>query len=112
MEHLGLSAEQKAEMKRIHEAEKNELDALKKDDKLSKEEQIAARKAIHEKYRAQFKNVLTQEQQQKAAGLRGHSADHKVQKDSAGHHKAAGSKNGKAIHKDMESAHAPVLSFF
>lgn len=96
---LGLTAEQKAEMKRIHEAEKNELEALKNDKTLSKEQAIAARKAIHEKYRTQFKNVLTDEQQKKAASLKGHKEHHEMGKDS-GHHKAAAPKNARAVHRE------------
>jgi hypothetical protein len=101
MEHLGLTDEQKAEMKRIHEAEKNELEALKKNDKLTKEEAIEARKAIQEKYRTQFKNVLTEEQQKKTADLRDHNGDHEMKHDTTRHLKAAGPKNAKAVHKDM-----------
>lgn len=100
---LGLTDDQKAEMKRIREAEKNELEALKKDTKLTKEESIAARKAIHEKYKAQFKSVLTEEQQKKAVEMRDHEGDHekRMKKDSSFSQIGAAPKNAKANRGDM-----------
>ena len=66
-EELGLSTDQKEQIKKIHEAEKKEVDALKADTTLSKKQAIEARKAVHEKYKEQMKNVLTPEQKKKAA---------------------------------------------
>lgn len=63
MKELNLSAEQKAKLKTIHEAEKNEMQALKADGKT--EADRAARKAIHEKYKTQLESVLTEEQKAK-----------------------------------------------
>ncbi len=67
---LGLTEDQKSQMKQIHEAEKKELDALKANEKLSPEEAKQSRKAIQEKYRDQFRTVLTADQQEKAKDMR------------------------------------------
>ncbi len=63
MKELNLSAEQKAKLKTIHEAEKNEMQALKADGKTEADK--AARKEIHEKYKTQLESVLTEEQKAK-----------------------------------------------
>lgn len=60
---LNLSAEQKAKLKSIHEAEKKDMQALKSDGRT--EADRVARKEIHEKYRIQIESVLTAEQKAK-----------------------------------------------
>jgi Spy/CpxP family protein refolding chaperone len=63
MKELNLSAEQKAKLKTIHEAEKKEMQTLKSGG--NTEADKAARKDIHEKYKAQLELVLTDEQKAK-----------------------------------------------
>lgn len=63
MKELNLSAEQKAKLKTIHEAEKKEMKALKADGKTEADK--AAGKEIHEKYKIQLESVLTEEQKSK-----------------------------------------------
>jgi Spy/CpxP family protein refolding chaperone len=63
MKELNLSAEQKAKLKTIHEAEKNEMQGLKANGRTEADK--AARKEIHEKYKTQLESVLTEEQKAK-----------------------------------------------
>lgn len=63
MKELNLTAEQKAKLKSIHEAEKKEMDALKADGKTDADR--TARRAIHDKYRSQMDAVFTPEQKAK-----------------------------------------------
>jgi Spy/CpxP family protein refolding chaperone len=67
---LNLSADQKTKLKDIHSREKAEMDALRSNTSLSKEQQQARRKEIHEKYVTERKALLTPEQQKKAAEFR------------------------------------------
>lgn len=60
VDQLNLTADQKAKMKAIREAQKSEMEALKKSGNVTPEQ----RKAIHEKYRTQFQSVLTPAQQE------------------------------------------------
>lgn len=57
---LNLSAEQKAKLQSIREAQKKEMEALKQNGQVSPEQ----RKAIHEKYKTQFDAVLTPAQRE------------------------------------------------
>lgn len=57
---LNLTAEQKAKFKSIREAQKTEMEALRKAGTVTPEQ----RKALHEKYSAQFQAVLTPAQQE------------------------------------------------
>lgn len=68
MKQLNLSAEQKAKLKTIHEAEKKEMQALKADGKTEGDK--GARKDIHEKYKTQLETVLTEEQKTKLKDVR------------------------------------------
>ncbi len=100
---LGLSEAQKAEMKKIHEAELAELEALKKNEQLTPEQARETRKAIQEKYREQFKNVLTAEQQARAKAMhekKGHQGMKKNVKGDSTHPRGKGPKNAMAKHKD------------
>jgi Spy/CpxP family protein refolding chaperone len=63
---LNLSADQKAKLKTLHEAEKKEMQALKTEKNKNKEE----RKAIHEKYQAQMESILTADQKQQLAKMK------------------------------------------
>jgi Spy/CpxP family protein refolding chaperone len=73
-EALNLSADQQARIKAIHEQEKAEGEKLK-NSKLTIEEHKAQRKALHEKYQAQVKAVLTAEQIQKMESMRNKMAE-------------------------------------
>ena len=82
MKELNLTAEQKAKLKTIHEAEKKEMQALKADGKSDADKD--ARKEIHEKYKTQLQSVLTEDQKAKMKegrkedrGERFGKADHK-----------------------------------
>lgn len=57
---LNLTAEQKAKFQIIREAQKKEMDAAKQNGEISK----AQRKAIHEKYKAQYDAILTPAQKE------------------------------------------------
>jgi Spy/CpxP family protein refolding chaperone len=57
---LNLTADQKAKLESIHQAQRNEMQALKKSGNVTPEQ----RKALHEKYKAQFEAVLTPAQQE------------------------------------------------
>ena len=60
MSQLNLSAEQKAKFQSIREAQKKEMQELKKSGNVTPEQ----RKALHEKYKAQYQAVLTPAQQE------------------------------------------------
>ncbi|RYD96010.1 MAG: hypothetical protein EOP50_07175, partial [Sphingobacteriales bacterium] len=66
---LNLTADQKAKMKSIRERQKSEMDALR-NQSLTEEQRRTQGRAIHEKYRAEMKAILTPEQQQKAEQFR------------------------------------------
>ena len=57
---LNLTAEQKAKLKELREAQKKEVEALKQNGEVSKEQ----RKAVHEKYKAQYAAILTPAQKE------------------------------------------------
>ena len=57
---LNLTEDQKAKLKTLHEQQKKEMEALKKDKEANKEQ----RKEIHKKYRDQMESILTPEQKQ------------------------------------------------
>lgn len=67
---LGLSADQRAQMKTIAAQEKSERDALKADTTLSPEDRRAKGMALRKKYRDQRQAVLTPEQRTKADAMR------------------------------------------
>lgn len=57
---LNLTAEQKAKFKSIHEAQRKEMDELRKSGNITAEQ----RKAIHEKYKTQYEAILTPAQKE------------------------------------------------
>jgi Spy/CpxP family protein refolding chaperone len=57
---LNLSAEQKAKLQTLREAQKKEMEALKQGGQVNGEQ----RKAIHEKYKAQYEAILTPAQKE------------------------------------------------
>jgi Spy/CpxP family protein refolding chaperone len=57
---LNLTAEQKASFQTLREAQKKEMETLKQNGEVSKEQ----RKAIHEKYKAQYDAILTPAQKE------------------------------------------------
>ena len=57
---LNLTEQQKTQLKSIREAQKKEMEALKQNGQVSAEQ----RKAIHEKYKAQYEAVLTPAQRE------------------------------------------------
>ncbi len=67
---LGLSDEQRAKLKPLFEQERAELDVVRSDTTLAKEDRRAKAAAIHRKYRDLRDAVLTPEQKAKAAKLR------------------------------------------
>ncbi len=69
-EALGLSDDQKAQMKAIGEQERAEMQALRADTALAKEDRKAKAQAVHEKYKAQRDALLTPEQKAKADKFR------------------------------------------
>jgi Spy/CpxP family protein refolding chaperone len=60
MEYLNLTEDQQAKFKSIKEAQKKEMQDLKSSGKVSPDQ----RKAIHEKYRAQYQSILTPAQKE------------------------------------------------
>lgn len=60
MNHLNLTAAQKAQFQSIREAQKKEMQELKKSGNVTPEQ----RKALHEKYKTQYQAVLTPAQQE------------------------------------------------
>ncbi|RXK54789.1 hypothetical protein ESB00_02510 [Oleiharenicola lentus] len=69
-EALGLSDDQKVQMKAIGDQERAEMQALRADTALAKEERKAKVQAIHQKYKAQRDALLTPEQKVKADKFR------------------------------------------
>lgn len=69
-EELGLSDDQKTKWKAIGAQEKSELDALRKDTTLAKEDRRAKAGEIRKKYKAQRDALLTPEQKAKADKFR------------------------------------------
>jgi Spy/CpxP family protein refolding chaperone len=67
---LGLTDEQQAQLKSIHQQEQDALKALKDNTTLSKEEKRAQAKTIRETARTQSNSVFTAEQQAKIAERR------------------------------------------
>ena len=65
-EELGLTDDQKAKWKALGAQEKSELDALRADPSVAKEDRRAKAGEIHKKYRAQREAILTPEQKSKA----------------------------------------------
>lgn len=59
---VNLTEAQKAQLKQLHEAQQQEMKAVKDNGSLSQDQAKAQRKAIHEKYRAQMQSILTPEQ--------------------------------------------------
>lgn len=59
---LNLTADQKAQMKTIHENQRKEMEALKNNKSLSADQVQAQRKELHKKYRDQMQSLLTPEQ--------------------------------------------------
>lgn len=69
-EALGLNEDQKLKMKAIGEQERAEMQALRDDTALSKEDRRAKAQSIHQKYKAQRDAILTPEQKVKAEQFR------------------------------------------
>jgi Spy/CpxP family protein refolding chaperone len=59
-QNLNLTAEQKARMQSLREAQRKEMQELKKSGNVTQEQ----RKALHEKYRTQYQSILTPAQQE------------------------------------------------
>lgn len=69
-EKLGLSDAQAEQIKKIHEESRAQMEKLKKDESLSKEDKMAEMKKIREATKAKVDAVLTPEQREKAKELR------------------------------------------
>lgn len=63
---LNLTAEQKAKLQNLRQEQKKEMEALKQNGQVSKEQ----RKAIHEKYKAQYDAILTPAQKEEMSKKR------------------------------------------
>jgi Spy/CpxP family protein refolding chaperone len=74
---LGLNETQRAKIKELAQQEKAELDALRDNAAVAKEDRKAKAHEIREKYRAQRHAVLTPEQQAKAEKMRGKFEKHR-----------------------------------
>jgi Spy/CpxP family protein refolding chaperone len=88
---LNLTADQKAQLKKLHEQERAEMEALRNNAALSNEQKQAGRKQIQEKYRTQMHALLTPEQRTQF------DARHNEAKQKAGKEKG---------HKDMRHGRA------
>ena len=69
-EELGLTEEQRAKLKPLFEQERAELDALRADTTVAKEDRRAKAGVIHKKYRELREAILTPEQRAKAEKMR------------------------------------------
>ena len=74
-EKLGLSDAQAEQIKKIHEDARAQMEKLRKDESLSKEDKMAAKKKIHEATKAKVDAVLTPEQRKKAEEFRKEKGD-------------------------------------
>jgi Spy/CpxP family protein refolding chaperone len=79
---LGLTADQKSQIKQIRQNEKQQIQAVKTDNSLSKDQKKAKIKDIRQNGTSQINGLLTPEQQQKFAERR---AKHRAHR----HHKHA-----------------------
>jgi periplasmic protein CpxP/Spy len=70
-EELGLSEDQKAQMKDVLQQEKAELDALRDNTSLAKEDKRAQLDAIRKSYMEKRHAIMTPEQREKAKAMRG-----------------------------------------
>ena len=63
---LNLTADQKAKMKSLHEEQKSEMEALKKNGSVTKEQKMA----LHKKYQDQMQAILTADQKAQLAKIK------------------------------------------
>ncbi len=68
---LGLTAEQKAKMKELNQAERTELKALRESVAPAMKENRAKAEAIHKAYMEKRQALMTPEQREKAGKMRG-----------------------------------------
>ena len=74
---LGLTADQRAKMKPLFEQERAEIDALRADTSIAREDRRAKAGAIHKKYRELRDALLTPEQKAKADKMRADMGKHR-----------------------------------
>ena len=86
-EELGLTDDQKAKWKALGAQERSELDALKGNASLTKDDRHAQAGEIHKKYRDQREAILTPEQKAKADKMRARMEKHREER-----HEKAGDK--------------------
>ncbi|MEN9404911.1 MAG: hypothetical protein RL091_3614 [Verrucomicrobiota bacterium] len=67
---LGLSADQKAKIKELNQKEKAEVEALRADTSMSKEDRRTKMQSIHKSYQEQRQALMTPEQRAKADKMR------------------------------------------
>jgi periplasmic protein CpxP/Spy len=84
---LGLTADQKAQMKSIHMDAKKQAEAIKADSSLSAEQKKAKLKELHEQTMQKSEALLTPEQKQKWEKER---AEHKGKRMGRRHHRGQG----------------------
>ena len=84
---LGLTADQKAQMKSIHMDAKKQAEAIKADSSLSAEQKKAKLKELHEQTMQKSEAILTPEQKQKFEQER---AEHKGKHMGRRHHRGQG----------------------
>jgi len=73
---LGLNADQKSQIKQIRQTEKQQIQAVKADNSLSKDQKKAKIKDIRQNSTSQINGLLTPEQQQKFAQRRANHHKH------------------------------------
>lgn len=74
-EKLGLSDAQRAQMERLMETKRAQFEALRGNDAISQEDRRAEFKAMAERYRSEFKNLLTEAQRQQMEEARSKMRD-------------------------------------
>ena len=76
-EELGLSDDQKAKMKEINQQEKSEMEALRANTALAKEDKHTQMEAIRKSYMEKRQAIMTPEQREKAKQMRKHMEEHR-----------------------------------
>ena len=70
MKQLNLTSEQQAELKKIHESERQDMQALKNNSSLTADQLKAQRQDLHKKYHEQMQSVFTPAQKEQLKKLR------------------------------------------
>ena len=103
-EQLNLTDEQKAQLKSLKENLKKESEALKNNTSLTKEQKQAAKKELHDKWRAQAEAILTpaqKEQLQKMKSEKGTKPGHDKKDKAARPQKGPGVTKGRELPQEL-----------